>query len=73
MDETRAYFHRGRGRHPRENFLFYCLRMHPHLARNADEMVLSYIVNARGWDDLIANTDTYYPHFLRLDLKAFQP
>ncbi|MCX7020362.1 MAG: hypothetical protein WCK47_00620 [bacterium] len=54
---------------PRERHLFYALRMHPHLARVRDEMVLSYVVNALAWDDVITNTDIYFPHFLRLDLN----
>ncbi len=54
---------------PRERFLFYALRMHAHLMTSPDEMVLSYIVNARGLTDLMEHTDTYHAHFLRLDLR----
>lgn len=48
--------------------LFYALRMHPHLAANADEMILTYIVNTRCQKDLLENCDKYYPRFLRVDL-----
>jgi hypothetical protein len=53
---------------PVDAYLFYAFRMHPHLAANKDEMVLSYIVNARSVSDLLVNCERYYPRFLRVDL-----
>jgi len=54
---------------PRERYLFYCLRMHPHLSSHPDELVVSYIVNGRSVSDVLDRTDNYFPHFLRIDLR----
>jgi hypothetical protein len=54
---------------PPERHLFYAFRMHPHLAAHPDEMVCTYVVNARHPEDLLTTPDIYYPRFIRIDLR----
>lgn len=54
---------------PVNAYLFYAFRMHPHLAAHEDEMILTYIVNARSVSDLLVDCERYYPRFLRIDLS----
>jgi hypothetical protein len=61
-------FHEQNSR-PVDSHLFYAMRMHPHLRSHEDEMILTYIVNARSVSDVVKNCDVYYPRFLRLNLK----
>jgi hypothetical protein len=55
--------------HPPANYLFYTFRMHPHLTTDPDEMVMSYVVNAREPAELERNTSIYFPRFIRVDLR----
>jgi hypothetical protein len=55
---------------PVADFLSYTFRMHPHLSSDADNMVLTYVVNPCDPSRLADRTDMYYPKFVRLDLTA---
>lgn len=66
--EPIAVYHCPQGDSPGA-FLFYTFRMHPQLASHSDEMIFSYVVNARDPADLKRNTSIYYPRFIRLDLR----
>jgi len=50
----------------------YTMRMHPHLAASRDEMVFSYVVNGKTLEQILDETDVYYPRFLRADLRQIQ-
>jgi hypothetical protein len=55
---------------PIDDFLSYTFRIHPHLSADPDMLVLTYVVNAKEWEGLVSRPDTYYPRFVRLDLRA---
>lgn len=56
--------------HAADDTLFsYTLRMHPHLSKSEDEIILSYAVNSSGLETIIPRPELYYPRFLRLDLR----
>jgi hypothetical protein len=53
---------------PPDGPLSYTLRIHPHLASNPDELVVTHVVNPRTLDQLVRQPDLYYPRFHRIDL-----
>ncbi len=53
---------------PPEGPLSYALRIHPHLASNPDELVVTHVVNPRTLSELVRQPDLYYPRFHRIDL-----
>ena len=55
---------------PLDDFLSYTFRIHPHLSPDQDTLVLTYVVNAKEWEGLVSRPDTYYPRFVKLDLRA---
>lgn len=52
-----------------DRHIAYTFRMHPHLARAPEEMVLTYVVNTRSLATLLDEPNLYYPRFVRADLR----
>ncbi len=56
----------------RRNSRYFCYaaKAHSELAGDPSELVISYAVNSRRFDDCFADEDIYYPRFLRLKVQS---
>ncbi|MDZ7337647.1 MAG: DUF4185 domain-containing protein [candidate division KSB1 bacterium] len=51
-------------------YFCYAAKAHPELATEGSELVVSYAVNSRRFDDCFTDQDIYYPRFLRVKVDS---
>lgn len=52
-----------------QNVFCYAAKAHPGLAQSPDELVVTYVVNAMNFGDVLNDARLYWPQFLRVKVR----
>ncbi len=52
----------------KEAYHAYAMKIHPALARNENEIIVSYVVNSTDFWSTFSDPDIYYPRFVRVEI-----